>query len=115
MRVLHGDVSSTARALLAVRPDARGAVCAELFAEAREAGICQLRTGRPHAVFGNGTLMAAARRRALPAEPDFSDTEYCRCWMVVLQALIAGAAAPEASIPESDDQHHGFAFGGPPP
>ncbi len=86
--VLHGDVSAAARVLLAVPPAAREGVCARMIREAEQAHVFMLRSGHPHPVWGNGSLMAAARRRVMRDEPGFDDAEYCRCFAMVLRALI---------------------------
>ncbi len=87
--VLHGDVSAAARALLAVPPAAREDLCARMIREAECAHVFMLRTGRPHPLWGNGSLMAAARRRVLRDEPGFDDVAYCHCFEMVLQAVVA--------------------------
>lgn len=46
------------------------------------------RTGALHPVWGNGSLMSAARKRRLAPEPGFHDIEYCRCMETVLSCLI---------------------------
>ncbi|MFA3917856.1 DUF7742 family protein [Ruegeria hyattellae] len=86
--VLHGDVSNAARALLTVAPGARRWVGARLVAEAAEAAAHVARTGRLHPRFGNGSLMAAARKRRLADEPGFDDPDYCACLIEVLRAVM---------------------------
>ena len=87
--VLHGDVVSAARALLAVEPEARESLCRRIFEGAEVADRHAARTGRLHPFWGNGSLMSAARRRPLATEPDFDNAEYCECVMLVLAALLA--------------------------
>lgn len=86
--LLHGDVSSAARALLMIPPPARDAGCRRMIREAEQADRHVRRTGRVHPFWGNGSLMAAARRRVLADEPGFDDADYCRCFEMVLRALI---------------------------
>ncbi len=86
--ILHGDVSAAARALLAAPAAIRARLCDRLIAEAEMADLHVAETGRLHPVFGNGSLMAAARGRKLADEPRFDDIQYCQCFELVLQALI---------------------------
>lgn len=85
--VLHGDVSCAARALYAAAPGRRAVLCARMIAEAEEADRYRARHGRLHPRWGNGSLMAAARRYPLADEPGFDDPDYCRCFMQVLAML----------------------------
>lgn len=86
--VLHGDVANTARALLLVPAPGQSALCSRIIAEAEIADRYVRATGRAHPLWGNGSLMSAARKRPLADEPDFDDLAYCRCFEIVLQALI---------------------------
>lgn len=86
--LLHGDVSNAARALLAAPGSCRADLCRRMIAEAEAADAHRERTGRLHPLWGNGSLMAAARRRALADEPGFDDAEYCECFEMVLRELI---------------------------
>lgn len=86
--ILHGDVSSAARALLMIPPQAREGACRRMIREAEQADRHVRRTGRVHPFWGNGSLMAAARRRSLADEPGFDDADYCRCFELVLRGLI---------------------------
>lgn len=86
--VLHGDVSAAARVLLNAPPDQRERLCRRMIAEAETADGHVSKTGRLHPLFGNGSLMAAARNRRLAAEPAFDDLQYCRCFETVLRHLI---------------------------
>lgn len=94
--VLHGDISAAARALLAAPRHAREGVCVRMIAEAELADKHVLRTGQLHPVFGNGSLMAAARNRRLADEPGFDDVQYCQCFEMVLHHLIRFQAARKA-------------------
>ncbi|GGH25998.1 hypothetical protein SAMN05444007_103146 [Cribrihabitans marinus] len=86
--VLHGDVASAARALLAVPRAQRDALCVRMIREAGIASRHVQRTGRIHLLFGNGSLMSAARKRVLADEPGFDDVEYCQCFETVLRAVV---------------------------
>ncbi|MDA7963426.1 hypothetical protein [Ruegeria sp.] len=86
--VLHGDISAAARALLAAPRADRDRLCARMIAEAELADHHTRQTGRVHPLYGNGSLMAAARGRPLADEPNFDDTRYCQCFETVLRHLI---------------------------
>lgn len=86
--VLHGDVSSAARVLLTVPQQNRDQLCARMISEADLAHRYVTDTGRLHPVYGNGSLMAAARCRRLANEPGFDNVQYCQCFETVLRHLI---------------------------
>lgn len=86
--VLHGDVSSAARVLLNVPTVVRAGLCARMIDEAEAADVYFQSTGRSHMVWGNGSLMGAARKRVLADEPPFSCLDYCACFEMVLRAII---------------------------
>lgn len=87
--LLHGDLASAARLLLTVPPAARGDLCRQLLAEAEAADAHRRATGKLHPRWGNGSLMAAARKRPLPPEPGFDDGDYCHAFATVLRMLAA--------------------------
>ncbi|QBF32262.1 hypothetical protein [Thalassococcus sp. S3] len=91
--VLHGDVTSAARVLLGTPEAQRRWMCRQMIGEAVLAERHRLRTGRMHPRWGNGSLMAAARRRVLADEPTFDDPDYCGCVETVLQCLIEHAVS----------------------
>lgn len=95
--LLHGDVSNAARALLAVPRSFRPVLCRRMIVEAEAADDHVRRTGRLHPLWGNGSLMAAARRRRLADEPGFDDADYCACFEMVLRALIDRKIIPRRS------------------
>ncbi|MEX0348018.1 MAG: hypothetical protein AB3N15_01235 [Paracoccaceae bacterium] len=86
--MLHGDVSSAARALLMVEPGARKDLSALLVSEAQEAAAHVKGTGRLHPRYGNGSLMSAAHQRPLANEPGFDNPDYCACVIDVLRAVM---------------------------
>lgn len=86
---LHGDISSAARALFGVPEAHRRRLCRRIIREAELADRFVSRTGKPHPVFGTGSLMSAARKRVLLAEPGFDNIDFCRCFEIVLQELIS--------------------------
>ncbi|MFK7754229.1 MAG: hypothetical protein AB8B51_16990 [Sedimentitalea sp.] len=85
--LLHGDISSAARALLKVRPAFRREHCLRLIEQAQAARVYCDKNGALHALWGNGSLMSAARKIDLPPEPTFDDARYRECFMVVLECL----------------------------
>lgn len=87
--VLHGDVSNAARALLSVPHDQRLNLCQTLMAQAEQADAYVLKNRRLHPEWGNGSLMAVARKYPLSVEPTFDDPDYCACFALVLSCLRA--------------------------
>ncbi len=57
-----------------------------------------LKYGKLHPVFGNGSLMASARKRQLVPEPDFDNSDYCECFVVVLNELLALRSLEDGSV-----------------
>ncbi|WP_170759385.1 hypothetical protein [Ruegeria lacuscaerulensis] len=86
--VLHGDVSAAARVLLTAPQADRDRLCARMIHEAELADRHVGQTGQLHPLFGNGSLMAAARNRRLADEPGFDNLQYCQCFELVLRHLI---------------------------
>ena len=87
--VLHGDVVTAARALLAAPAGGRDGLAARLIHEAGAADAHRRRTGRRHPDWGDGTLQAAAARRPLAPEPRLDDPAYATCMLLVFEALLA--------------------------
>lgn len=87
--VLPGDVSAAARALLPVPRQARPDRARRLIDEACVADAHCRQTGRAHARWGNGTLMAAAYGHPMGHEISFDDPDYLDCQVRVLEALRA--------------------------
>ena len=90
--VLVGDLIAAARVLRAEPAAARDGCIARLIAEADLADRSRKRLGRPHAVYGNGSLMAAALRRRPAPEPFLSDLAYLDALGRVIAALAARRA-----------------------
>jgi hypothetical protein len=86
--VLPGDVSAAARALLAVPPGLRAGLARRLVAEAEAADRYRRRFRRAHALWGNGTLRAAALMRPLAAEPRGDDRDHLACQGLLIEALL---------------------------
>ena len=85
--LFHGDLTCAARALMCVPVAQRRSLCCRLFEEAATADAYVRRTGKVHSTFGNGSLMAAARKRALADEPALNNADYCQCLMLVLDFI----------------------------
>jgi len=95
-RVMNGDLTSVARHLLTLPSAQRWAACVQLITQADAADRYRKRFGRAHPHWGNGTLMAAARRVPLPTEPALNDPAYANCLIMVLTALSHRTPKPEA-------------------
>ena len=87
--VLVSDLITAARAVLASKPTLRTELALQLIKEADFADRYTRRFGRPHAVFGDGTLSSAARKQPLADEPTLDNTSFCECVELVVRQLIA--------------------------
>lgn len=90
-RVLPGDISTAARAVMMHPKSERWAFACRLIDHARSANHFLTQTGRAHPLWGSGSLMSAARRCPCAAEPGFDDWDYAEATILVLQALHLGA------------------------
>ncbi len=107
-RVLAGDVAAVARVLHALPEQQWRARLTRLLAAAEAADLYRARTGAAHPVWGTGSLAAATHGMEMPSEPGFDDARYCRCWIAVLQALLARhAPADIAPHPEAQEMQSG--------
>lgn len=95
--VLAGDVSNAACVLLGLPQGLRKSACRRMIRQAETAERHRLRTGRAHPQFGNGSLMAAARRYRRVPEPNFDCLDYCACFQMVLTEFLARNTAPTGS------------------
>lgn len=86
--LLHGDIDVAARVLMLLPPEGRGPLIRRIIAEACAADAYRKRHGRAHALWGDGTLMAALARPCARA-PQIT-AEYLECQFFVLEALLAG-------------------------
>lgn len=87
--VLMGDIVAAARALLAIRPSARADFMDGLLAEAHAAHQFHKRKGKPHPIWGNGSLMARANICDQHKEPFAGNTDYLLALQVVTAGLLA--------------------------
>lgn len=106
-RVLEGDVSVVAQVLRGLPPAQRPLRLARLIASAEAADRHRRRTGRPHPLWGTGSLMAAASGMPRGAGLDFEDDEDCRCWVMVLEALIRHRARKARRYPAAQETQSG--------
>lgn len=90
--VLLSDIREAARALRAAPAPRRVALCARLLREADWADRHTRRLGRVHPLWGNGTLLGAARARRLAPVGRFDDPEYCACFQMVVTAVLEKCA-----------------------
>lgn len=89
MRAIHhSDITAAARVLLAVPEELRAELCQRMLREAHWADHFTKRTGRLHALWGNGSLRAAAHARRLAPEPATLAGEYGACMALVLDHVL---------------------------
>ncbi len=82
-----GDAAVLARVLIKAPLNRWPWVLARILEEARKADAHRLGTGRPHPLWGDGSLMAAGLRRGAFAEPFLDDARYRWALILVLVAL----------------------------
>lgn len=87
--LLPGDIVAAARVLMSCADAERDGRARQLLHEADAADRLRKDTGRAHALWGNGTLMAAALRHDPPPEPGLDDPDYLDCLIRVLLAVRA--------------------------
>lgn len=87
-QVLHGDIIAAARSLLEISPPERAAAVSAMLYRAHSADKVMKRTGMPHKIWGNGSLLAAAGPKPTQAEPFPSDINYLCALQSILAALI---------------------------
>lgn len=85
--VLHTDLITAASALLTVPRGQRWRAARDLVMQADAADRYRQRTGKAHADWGNGTLMAAALARGVAPERRPDDPDYAEALILVLEAL----------------------------
>lgn len=81
-----GDIIAAARVLLAITPGAYPVAIDRMLAEAHFAHQYFKRLGRPHPLWGNGSLMGRAALMSQMREPFASDRQY----LIALRAVIDG-------------------------
>lgn len=86
--VLHGDAVAAARALLPVSAPLRPELIKSLILRADLADSYRARSGRSHADWGDGSLESAASRGPMAAEPYLDELGYCKCLILVFEAIL---------------------------
>ncbi|MGL4312264.1 MAG: hypothetical protein ACRCSU_17415 [Paracoccaceae bacterium] len=113
-----GDLVAVARAILAAPEAEKEALPIRIFAQAADAMCWHIASGGPHPAWGTGSLMSAAMRLPLVAEPTLSDRHYRRALVAVLRALdelecdevsafSSDGVCPSAIIPADGGADHG--------
>ncbi len=88
--LLHVDVVTAARALLAVPARDRVALCDQLFDRAHAADKYRKRFGRYLRGYGSGSLASACWDNNLMSEPFLSDKGYAQCMHVIFDRVLNG-------------------------
>ena len=92
--VSHGDVVAAARRLYLLPEAGRADALQRLLDQASWAHVFRRATGRVHALWGDGSLMAAAMAAPLPPEPSLADADYCGCLAMVFDRLAEWRVSP---------------------
>ncbi len=87
-QILLGDVTAAARALVTAPPGDRARLIRLWLDQAHMAHAFHKRIGRPHPLWGNGSLMARALAAGPRAEPLPSDPDYLSALRLVIEALL---------------------------
>ncbi len=88
--LLHVDVVTAARALLAVPAAERVMLCDQLFDRAHTADKYRKRFGQYLHGYGSGSLASACWDRVLMPEPFLSDKDYAQCMCLVFERVLRG-------------------------
>lgn len=83
------DVEVAASVLMAVAPEERATLMADLIRRADAADQYRQQSQHPHPAFGTGTLMAAAQAFDRAPRPSSLARDALRAYAVVIAALIA--------------------------
>ena len=87
--VTHGDIVAAACLARGIAEDGRCAFILRLLDQAHSADKYRKRTGCAHPLWGDGTLMAVARKnRTAQSEPFFSDVDYLETIATVIETLL---------------------------
>jgi hypothetical protein len=85
--ILHADVVTLARCLLAVDVDERAQFCGMVFEMAHAGDKYRKRFGRWHHKFGSGTLASACWGLPRKLEPFLSDKDYADCMRIIFDRI----------------------------
>ena len=94
--VYHGDVIHAARALYVLPMALRAQAARVMIARANAAHAYVDNTGKLHPRWGDGSLLAVARRQDRAQEPGLDDADYCACLVTMLTALQPNSFQPAA-------------------
>lgn len=88
-QILMGDIVAVARSLMDVPPQMQASAANTMFYRAHVADKFMKRTGVPHPVWGNGSLLACAASGPSKAEPFPNNLAYLSSLGLVIEELIA--------------------------
>jgi len=86
--ILHVDIVTLGRVLLAIDGDKRKGFCDHIFDQAHAADKYRKKFGKAHARLGAGCLASACSGLPRKAEPFLSDLEYASCLRLVLDRIL---------------------------
>lgn len=92
--ILHVDVVTLGRCLLAVDANGRVALCDQVFERAHAGDKYRKRLGKYHRAFGSGSLASACWNLPRKPEPFLSDKDYAHCLRVIFDRVLSGAGLP---------------------
>ncbi len=81
------DLEVAVRVLLAAPETARRRMVVQLHQEASIAARHREATGKPHPLYGTGTLMSAAQKHKAVPRSAFCDADYLQC-MAILTTIL---------------------------
>ncbi len=85
--VTFNDLTAVATVLLATNEAQRETLCSQIFRRAELADAYTRRLGKPHPVFGRGSLGDVAALFVETRRSTFKDATYCDCFQLVLTYL----------------------------
>ncbi len=88
--ILHVDIVTLGRVLLAVEGRKRKQFCDHIFDQAHAADKYRKKRGKPHLEMGAGSLASACSGLPRKAEPFVSEPEYASCLRLIFDRIIQG-------------------------
>lgn len=88
--LLHVDVVTLGRSLLAVEAVKRAQLCDNIFDQAHAADKYRKRFGTYHRHWGSGSLASACWNLEKRAEPFLSDRDYAECLKIIYERVLHG-------------------------
>jgi len=89
--VLHVDIVTLGRCLLAVDADKRVPLCNRVFDQAHAGDKYRKRFGKHHRCYGSGSLASACWGLPRKPEPFLSDKDYAHCLYIIFDRILCGA------------------------